>query len=136
VGGVDAAGQAFTLGDTDMTDAVLTFTDKTITLGGTVRAADGRSDPSATVVIVPADTDAWMKSGMSPRRTASVATSSDGHYEIRVALPGDYLAFAVPADTAPDVSRELLKRFLPGAVRVTLAAGESTTQPLTIARTR
>jgi hypothetical protein len=136
VGGVDAAGQAFTLGDTDIADAVLTFTDKTITLGGTVRAADGRSDPSATVVVVPADTEAWMKSGMSPRRTASVATSSTGDYTIRVALPGDYLVFAVPADIVPDVTRELLKRFLPSVARVTLAAGESRTQPLTIARTR
>lgn len=136
VGGVEAAGQAFTLGETDIADAVLTFTDKTITLRGTVRAADGKSDPDATVVLVSADTEAWMKSGMSPRRTASVATMNAGNYEIRVALPGDYLVFAVPADTAPDVNRELLTRFLPSAVRVTLAAGESKTQPLTIARIR
>jgi hypothetical protein len=136
IGGIDAAGQAFTLGETDINDAVLTFTDKSISLSGTVRPPDGKGDADATVVLVPADTEAWIRSGMSPRRMASFATTDSGSYQIRVALPGDYLVFAIPAEIAPDIDRAFLKRFLPSAVRVTLAAGDSKAQPLAIARVR
>jgi hypothetical protein len=44
------------------------------------------------------------------------------------------VAVAVPPEIAPDLDRELIKRVLPSAVRVSLLAGESKTMSLTLAR--
>lgn len=136
VGGIDAAGQAFTIGESPLS-AVLTFTDKTISLGGTVTTAGSDSDlAGSTVVIVPADIEEWMKTGMSPRRMTSAVVSATGAFTTGVALPGDYMAIAVPPDVAPDVDRAFLKRFASAATRVTLRPGDSKSVTLTLARVR
>jgi protocatechuate 3,4-dioxygenase beta subunit len=133
--GIDAAGRAFVLGDTDVTDAVLTFTDKVTTLSGNVTTGTARSDlAGGTVVIFPADTEGWINTGMSVRRMASAPVSAGGTFSLRVPLPGDYVAVAVPPEIAPDLDREFVKRVLPSAVRVSLAAGESKTLSLTLAK--
>jgi hypothetical protein len=135
ISGIDAAGQAFTLGDSDVTDAVLTFTDRITTLSGNVTTGTAASDPAgSTVVIFPADIDAWIAAGMSARRTASAPVSAGGTFTLRVPLPGEYLAVAVPPEIAPDIDRELIKGVLSSAVRVSLLAGESKTMSLTLAR--
>jgi hypothetical protein len=136
IAGVDAAGQAFELGDTGAS-AVLTFTDKFMTLSGTVAAGAAKSDVAgSTVVIFPADTEEWIKTGMSPRRTASTPSSASGAFSVRVPLPGDYVAVAVPPEIAPDIDREFIKRVLPSAVRISLLPGESKTVSLTLARVK
>jgi len=136
VGSVDAAGQAFTLGAADVTDVVVTFTDKVTTLSGTVRGTDAGMAPDATVVVFPADMQEWLATGMSPRRVATAATSSDGAYQVRLELPGDYMVVAVPPEVAPDVDREFVARFAASAVRVSIASGETRTQALTVSRPR
>lgn len=136
VGAVDAGGQAFTVGSRDVDDVVVTFTDRQITLTGTVRAAESGANPDATVVVFPADAAAWVASGMSPRRVTSGSTSASGTYQIRVPLPGDYIVVAVPPDVSPDVDLDFVKRFASRGVRVTLASGESKAQALTVSGSR
>ncbi len=136
VGGVDASDQAFTLGATDVTDVVITFTDKTMTIAGSVRPADGGTDADATVVAYPADVRAWLSTGMSPRRLATTTTSASGAYQLRIGVPGDYLVVAVPPDVMPTIDPQFLTRFASSATRVTIAAGESKTLPLTVSRVR
>ena len=135
-GTTDVVGQAFTIGTQDVGDVTITFTDKTITLAGEVRAAE--SGPTeATVVLFPADHQAWVASGMSPRRTAVAVTSpTGGAYQLRVPLPGEYLVVAIPPDIAPEIDGEFAKRFSAAGVRVSLAAGDAKTQALTVARVR
>jgi hypothetical protein len=135
VDGVDAAGQAFTLGDDDVTDIVVTFTDKTISLTGSVSGEDATVLPEATVVVMPADVRAWIASGMSPRRVATTSTST-GAYQLTIPLPGNYLVVAVPPDVNPEVDPDFATRFAASAVRVSIAAGETKTQPLTVRRSR
>jgi protocatechuate 3,4-dioxygenase beta subunit len=132
----DAALQAVTIGAQDVGDVVVTFTDKTITLSGDVRAAVAGAPPDATVVLFPADYQAWIASGMSPRRTVTAATSATGAYQFKVPLPGDYLVVAIPPEIAPEIDAEFVKRVSAGGVRVTLAAGDSKTQALTVAKVR
>jgi hypothetical protein len=132
----DAAVQAVTIGTQDVGDVVVTFTDKTITLSGDVRAAVAGGPPDATVVLFPADYQAWIASGMSPRRTVTAATSATGAYQLKVPLPGDYLVVAIPPEIAPEIDAEFVKRVSAGGVRVTLAAGDSKTQALTVAKVR
>jgi hypothetical protein len=132
---VDAAAQAFTLGNEDVTDIVVTLTDKTITLSGSVSAEDPSSPPEATVVVMPVDVRAWIAGGMSTRHVAMTFTST-GTYQLTIPLPGDYLVVAVPPDVNPEIDPDFVTRFGPGAVRVSIAAGEAKTQPLTVRRSR
>ena len=136
IGGVDASDQAFTLGTTDVADVVITFTDKTMTLAGSVRAADGGSDTDASVVVYPADFRTWITTGMSPRRIATATTTAAGTYQLRVGIPGDYLVVAIPPDIAPIIDADFMARFSSSATRVTIAAAESKTLPLTVSRAR
>jgi hypothetical protein len=136
VGGVDASDQAITLGTTDLTDVVITFTDKPMTLAGSVRAADSSTDVEATVIAFPADHKTWISNGMSPRRLAFGPTSATGAYQLRVGLPGEYLLVAIPPEIPPEVDPEFIARFAATATRVTIAAGETKTQALTVSRVR
>jgi hypothetical protein len=136
IGNVDGVGQAFTIGERDLTDVVLTFTDKVTTVSGEVRAPDSNASPEATVVLFPADVPGWIASGMSPLRALSVPTSATGTYQLQVALPGEYLLVAIPPEVAPDVDAEFVKRFGASAVRIFFAAGDTKTQALTLARPR
>ncbi len=135
-GGADAFEQAVTLGTTDVTDVVITYSDKTMTLSGNVRVADSSADAEATVVAFPADQKAWLASGMSPRRVVTATASDSGVYQLRIGIPGDYLVVAIPPEIAPDVDPEFIARFAASATRVSIASGESKTQPLTVSRVR
>ena len=135
-GTTDAAGQAFTLGSQDVGDIVIAFTDKVIMLTGDVRQAEAGAAPDVTVVAFPADHQSWIAAGMSPRRTATAVASSTGAYQLKVALPGEYLVVAIPPEVAPEIDAEFVKRFSASAVRLSLAAGETKTQALTVARVR
>jgi hypothetical protein len=136
VAGADVAGQAFDIGATDIGDVVVTFSDRVMTLSGTVRAADPNAAPDATVIAFPADTRAWLESGMPPGRVATAATSATGEYQLRIPLPGDYLVVAVPPEIAPDVDPEFVARFAAAAVRVSFADGDARSQSLTVSRPR
>ncbi|HUF48498.1 MAG TPA: carboxypeptidase-like regulatory domain-containing protein [Vicinamibacterales bacterium] len=136
VAGVDVAGRTFTIGTSDINDVVVTFTDTVMTLSGTVRAADGGTETDATIVAFPADAREWIEAGMPRGRLATASTSSNGTYQIRLPLPGDYHVVAVPLDASPEVDPDFVARFAPQAVRVSFARGETKTQPLTIGRAR
>ena len=131
-GAIDATVQPVTIGAEDIQDVVVTFTDRTITLTGDVRAAESGGAPEATVVLFPADIQGWVASGTSQRRTATAVTSPTGAYQLKVPLPGEYFVVAIPPDVSPDIDADFAKRFSAGAVRVSFAAGDSKTQPLTV----
>jgi len=134
--GVDVAGQALMLEREDITDMVITFTDKVITLNGTVTSDQSAMLSGATVVVMPVNINAWIASGMSPRRVVTASVSATGTYQMTIPLPGDYLVVAAPPDVAPDIDPEFAARLAAGAVRVSFVAGDSKTQPLTMRRPR
>jgi len=135
-GATDAARQALAIGAEDVPDVVITFTDKVITLTGDVRAVQGGGADGATVVAFPLDYQAWIRSGMSPRQTATALTSPTGAFQLKLPLSGDYLVVAIPAEIAPEIDAEFVKRFSADAVRVSFAAGDAKTQSLTVTKTR
>ena len=136
VGTGDVAGQAFTLTDRDVSDVVITFTDKVIRLSGTVQPAVAGGDPESTVMAFPVDFDAWLTAGMSPRRIATTPVSRDGLYQMTMKLPGDYVVVALPPEVAPSFEPAFLKRVAADGVRISFVAGESKTQTLTVSRVR
>jgi protocatechuate 3,4-dioxygenase beta subunit len=136
VRGVEVAGRDLALEHQDLSNIVITFVDTVITLNGLVTSDDASISPEATVVVMPADVAAWIRSGISPLRIASTTTSVSGVYQLTVSLPGDYLLVAVPPEVEPEVTPEFAARFAAGATRVSLAAGETKAQPLTLRRPR
>jgi hypothetical protein len=136
IGGADATGRAFTLAGRDVDDAVITFSDRKISLSGTVRDAATSSSPEATVVLFPADAQAWFSSGMSSMRVATVATSTDGAYRLDVPLAGDYIVVAIPPEINPVVDREFIARWAASGVKLAFAPGETKTQTLTLGRAK
>jgi hypothetical protein len=136
LGGADVAGQAFTLADRDIDDVVVTFTTRKITLSGSVKTPDGSRDAESTVLVVPANLDSWIATGMSPRRTATAYVPATGTYQLQIPLPGDYVVAALPPEVEVSMEPDFLKRIVAQGVRVSVAPGETKTQPLTIGRAR
>ena len=134
IAGVDVAGQAFSLGANDVDDVLVTFTDKAMALSGTVRPPDSGSDAESTILVVPTNLDNWIATGMSPRRTATGSVPASGVYQIPILLPGEYTIVALPPEVMVSMAPEFLRRAVAQGVRVTIAAGESKTQALTISR--
>lgn len=130
VGDVDAAGQAFSVGASDIGDVDIVFTDKVTTLSGTVRSSTAGGSSDGMVVIYPADVQGWISSGMSPRRVVAAPTSPNGDYRLFVLVPGDYLIVAIPPDVAPEVDADFAKKYGGSAVRVTFALGDTKVQSL------
>ncbi len=136
VAGTEVAGQAFTIGSTDIDDVVVTFTDTVMTLSGMVRTVEGGLGDGATVVAFPADVRAWLAAGMPPGRVVTAVVSATGAYQVRIPLPGDYLVVAVPPEVTPDVDPDFVARFAQAAARVSLTSGETKTQALTVSGAR
>ena len=75
-----------------ISNAVLTFTDKTQELSGTIQDASGRPTADFTIVLFPSDSRYWLPQS---RRIASTRPGTDGRFTIRGIPPGDYRLTAV-----------------------------------------
>lgn len=126
-----------TLDGRDVTDAPLSissdtsgvsvrFTDRWSGINGSVAGARG-PDPSALVVVFPADSSLWGASGANPRRTRSAATNAAGGFSITLP-PGDYYAAAVRDDIGEDWrDPEVLATISRSATRLSIRDGEHRT---------
>jgi hypothetical protein len=117
--------------DADVTDLVVTFTDRPSTLSGQVQSAKGVPDPSATVLVFPADSGAWMDYGGFPRRLRAIRVDRHGQYQTDGLPAGDYLVVAVADESSanwqdPRVLRTLARLATP----ITIAEGETRSAPL------
>jgi len=124
INGVDVSDTPFDF-TRDISDLVITFTDRWSGLGGAVHDANGNPDTAATVVVFPANADGWRNYGATPRRLKSGATNARGEFGISSLPPGDYYAVAIPEDQADNwrdpKTLDLLARV---ATSVTIVEGE------------
>lgn len=142
----DAANLAtdvLTITNANVPDVVVTFTDKTMTLAGNVVDESGRAASDGSVVLMPVNVKAWIAAGMAVQRTKVVQIAVDGSFQMTVDLPGDYVIVAAPPDVHPQttvspitVDADFAVAYAPLGTRVTIALGDSKTQPLTIRRAR
>lgn len=117
--------------DADVTGLVVTFTDRPSTFSGQVQNATGAADSTATVLIFPADSSAWIDYGGFPRRLLGVRVDRSGQYQSPNLPAGDYLLVAVPDEsTANWQDPKVLKALARLAVPVTLGEGENRPVPL------
>jgi hypothetical protein len=128
--GQDALDVPFMLEAGDaITDAVLTFTNRTQELSGQLSDASGRPAPDFTVVVFPEEQALWR----SDRRIRTARPGTDGRYTIANLPAGTYRIAAV-TDIAPGEERDatLLQELLAASIQVVIADGEQKTQDIRI----
>ena len=137
VKGKDAFGSPLELGTEDLTGVVITFGDTPTELSGTVRGTSATTNVDAVVVIFPANVQSWIESGMSPRRTRTIGTSTTGEYRAAGLPSGEYAVAALAPESVVDLQDpQFVSAVTRVAMRVTLADGDKKTLPLTISQIR
>jgi hypothetical protein len=117
----------------DVSDLVLTFSERTTRVSGSIVDESDRpvTNPGADIVAFPADTTLWKEDTLNYRRVRQVHAMSTGAFEIEGLAPGDYYLVAVETGYPVDDARAL-ERLIPGASRLTLGAGQQANQRLHI----
>jgi hypothetical protein len=136
VSGRDISNVPVTL-DRDLTGLVITFTDRPSSLSGQVTSSSGSPDPTATVLVFPADPRAWTDYGALPRRLLAVRVDRDGRYLAERVPAGEYMVVAIADESSADWQDPIVLRTLSRlATTVTLTEGESRSLPLKTATVR
>jgi hypothetical protein len=118
----------------DVTNIVATFTDLTISVSGSVAAANGGAAAGAAVIAFPVERDQWTNYGYSPLRIKAAALSTSGGYTIRGLPAGDYYLVAVdPSLVNAWQDPKFLDAASRAATRVSLNWGDSATADLRMA---
>lgn len=133
--GRDISVEPVDLADADLPGVVVTFTDRTTSLFGTV-VTDGRGGAAtAEVLVFPADSLAWKDIGVVARRSRVERVSEDGAYSITGLPPGDYFVAAIAGSRPGDrQDPSLLAALSVSATRVTLPDGGSHALQLIVQR--
>jgi protocatechuate 3,4-dioxygenase beta subunit len=126
--GVDAVDAPIELADRSLSGLVVTLTDRTAALSGTVRDGQGRPDAGAAVAVFPLDRRLWSQYGGQSRRLRLTRASMAGAYVFPSLPPGDYGVVAFSEELAgefpyPDFVGELARM----ATRVTIGDGDRAT---------
>ena len=132
LGGRTVGDYIIDLEDQGITGLVVTLSNATQRVSGTVTNARAIADHDALVVVFPADTEVWREGIFQSRRVQRVRTSSAGAFEMTFLPPGAYYLTAVSARYALEwEDPAFLERLIPGATRITLGDGDDKTVSLT-----
>lgn len=134
VGGLDVTDRAFDV-DASLSDIVITYTDKSSQLSGTVAGPDGQRE-LASVLLFPADRALWTNYGATSRRLALARVEPTGEFRFN-APPGDYIVVAIPeSQTADWQDPSVLARLAGLGTAITIREGEGPTVNLQIRSVR
>ena len=112
--------------DRSLSGVVVAFTARPSEVNGRVLNATGAADPTAAVLVFPADSTAWIDQGFSPRRLRAVRVDKGGAFRTAGLPPGDYLVAAIPDEASANAfDPRILLSLSRLATPVTLASGES-----------
>ena len=129
--GRDVTERAFDV-SSDISDVIVTYTDHAGAIRGSVVSSQGAPDAGATVLLFPAEPDAWVNYGVVSRRLTSTRTSATGTFMFTPPPPGQYLVVAIPDEQSADWrDPAVLARLAATAQRVIVRDGESATLALT-----
>lgn len=125
VGEREFLGQGLDVSTTNLTDVVVTVSNRTWDLSGTVRDQAGRPVPEARVIVFPRDRTWWQTVGFdSAGQVGQVAADRAGMFSTTGALGGDYLASAAAVPPQYWMAPEHLETLVPHATPVRLEVGE------------
>ncbi len=115
----------------DVSGTVLTFTDRTQELSGTLQDSTGRPTSDYTIIIFPVDKNYWLPQS---RRIQSARPGTDGKYSFRGLPQGDYRLIAVTdVETGEWYDPTFLTQLAGAAMPISLAEGEKKVQDLRLA---
>lgn len=135
VAGRDAATLGLELGDADVADMVITFTDRVSSIAGTVRVDGTAPLPNATVIMIPADFRAWLAGGAAGRGQVLSGAQPTGVFNIARVAPGDYLLAALPDEAlVGDHDLAFYDALSRVATRVAVTEGEKKSVELRLVR--
>jgi len=111
--------------------ALLTFSDRTQELSGTIQDSSGRATSDFTIIVFPVDNRYWLPQA---RRISSARPGTDGKFTLRGLPAGDYRLTAV-TDVEPGewYDPALLTQLVPVSIPVTIAEGEKKVQDIRVA---
>jgi hypothetical protein len=112
----------------DVPEIVITFTDRTTEVTGTLFDAAGRPSSGLSIIMFTANRALW---GTRSRRTMPATAASDGKFRLAGLPPGEYYMAAVTEFEYPDLSDpSFLEQLSAGAFKITLAEGEKKVQDI------
>jgi hypothetical protein len=112
--------------DRDATGITISFTDRPSSLSGQVTNAAGEPDSTATVLVFPSDSAAWIDTGGLPHRIRAIRVDREGRYQTTGLPAGDYISVAIPEETADNWQDPAVLRTLARAgTTVAIRDGES-----------
>jgi hypothetical protein len=124
LGSRDVSVEPFELSDRDVAGVVLSFTNQSTQISGTVTGPSG-PDIGAEVIVFPADSTAWKDIGVPARRSRNERVDRGGRYSAGGLPAGEYFVVAVPSAAIRDWNDpKFLETLIPRAVRVALGDGE------------
>ncbi|MEZ5316247.1 MAG: carboxypeptidase regulatory-like domain-containing protein [Vicinamibacterales bacterium] len=118
----------------DVTDVVITVTDKAIELGGVARDRQGQPAAASAVIAFPVDRARWTSYGWSPNDFRTATAGATGSFRLPYLVAGEYYVVAVDAAQADAwTDPRFLEAAVPHATRVTLDWGDHKTQDVVLA---
>ncbi len=121
----------------DVSGVVVTVTNATPILTGTVRDAGGAAAPDSAVILFPVEPEQWVHYGLNPSRIKTALVSASGRFRVEQLPAGTYYAVAVPADRATAWQEpEFFKQASAVATRVTIGWGEQKALDLKLSEIR
>lgn len=125
LGGTPVPFDVVELETADLSDLVLTFSERSTRVSGSIVDGTGApvTDPTVDVVAFPADTTHWQQDPLNHRRVRLAHATSTGAFEIEGLAPGDYYAVAIESGY-PLEAPGALDRLIPGATTLTLGEGQ------------
>ena len=135
--GRDILDTPFSLEAADATAVTFTFTDRPTEVIGAVRNNAGTSDPGATVITFPTDSQTWSSMWINPRRFRSMRVEATGVFKFSPLPAGSYFIVAIPDEVAGDwQDPSFLDALSRSATQLNLAEGESKSLDLHIRELR
>ena len=120
--------QQATPGSTEVSDVVVTFTDRAAEISGRLIDASGRPVTRYSIVVVTQDRSLWLPNA---RRLRLVQPATDGSFAVSDLPAGEYAIAAVENAEDADLSDAgFLSQLLASALKLTLAEGEKKRQDL------
>jgi hypothetical protein len=109
----------------NVSNVVVTFTDRPAELSGSVVDGAGRVTPSFPIVVFSTDRAYWTQAS---RRVQTARPSSDGQFKVTGLPAGEYYVCAVTAvDRTEQYDPAFLEQLVPVAFKIKIADGEKQT---------
>jgi protocatechuate 3,4-dioxygenase beta subunit len=117
----------------DLSDVVITLTDRPAKIEGTVQDLDKVAGSGAVAILFPADEAGWVDYGQTSRRVQSAAVS-DGRFSMLAPPEGAYFLAAISDETASEWQNPaFLRRLVAVASHITVT-GTTSSVPLRVRR--